>query len=386
MNGSEVETAKKLFLLLLLNMIITVSTMVFRAIINSYERYFFLKGLETVQLVLQPVLIFLLIQSFPSSIAIGIVQTLVNIVLALVRCIYCFFVLRIKIKFHYWDKELFNDFKKLALSVFLVTIIDQVFFKTNQIILGIISGTAAVAVYSLSSLIYMNYLALSVAISGVYLPHITEMIAKGNSIMKLSQLFIRVGRWQFYLLSLVASGFIIFGRQFICIWAGRGFEDAYWITILIIIPFTIDLIQNIGLSILQAQNKYDFRAKVYLCMGILNICLALPLGLKYGGIGCAFATGLAMFIGNGLIMNWYYAKVTKLDISNFWRQIGKIAFFVVLTMSISYTANVVLYTDNIFIFLLKILIYTCLYCVVLFKYCLNFEEKEKVKKFSLFTF
>ena len=79
----------------------------------------------------------------------------------------------------------------------------------------------------------------------------------------ISNLFINIGRWQYFLLATVSSGFFIFGKVFIGFWAGKGFEDAYWITLLIIIPFTIDLIQNIGLSILQAQNKYDFRAKVY---------------------------------------------------------------------------------------------------------------------------
>ena len=117
---------------------------------------------------------------------------------------------------------------------------------------------------------------MTVAISGVYLPHITRMIAYEEPIKNLSALFIQIGRWQFYLLALVASGFIIFGRQFILLLAGSGFEDAYWITLLIIIPFTVDLIQNIGLSIMQAQNRYDFRAKVYFCMGIFNLLLAIP--------------------------------------------------------------------------------------------------------------
>lgn len=94
--------------------------------------------------------------------------------------------MRIRIKYHYWDKKLLKEFKKLALSIFAVTLIGQVFFKTNQIILGIISGISTVAVYAITSLIYMNYKAVSLAISGVYLSHITEMIAKRESIKIIS--------------------------------------------------------------------------------------------------------------------------------------------------------------------------------------------------------
>ena len=379
MTVAEITSAQKLFILLLFNMVVTISTMIFRAVINAHERFLFLKGLETVQLVLQPLLVVLVLQSLPSALAVAGVQTVLNVVLIIARIYYCFAKLHIKIHYHFWDREMFAGFKKLALSVFAVTIIDQVFFKTNQVILGVVSGTAAVAVYSVASLIYMNYMALSVAISGVYLPHVTELIAKNEPVSKLTDLFIRIGRLQYFLLALVASGFIIFGRQFIQMWAGESFDEAYYITLLIILPFTIDLIQNIGLSILQAQNKYDFRAKVYFVMGLLNLCLAIPLAIKYGGIGCAFATGLAMFLGNGVIMNWYYLKITKLDIARFWQEIGRITLPIAALTAAGWCAKAVL-PDGKVAFVLSILVYTLLYLALTFKFAMNEEEKEKVWK------
>lgn len=380
MTRAELATAKILFLLLLFNIVLTLTTMMFRAVINANEKFLFLKGTETLQMVLQPVLVVLILQQYPSAVAVAIVQTFLNICLIIARVYYCFVELKIKIKFHYLDKQLFNDIKKLALSVFVVVLIDQVFFKTNQIILGIVSGTVAVAVYSIPSLIYMNYMALSTAISGVYLPHVTEIVAKNEPVKKLSDLFIKIGRYQYYLLALVASGFIIFGKDFINIWAGRDFEEAYWITLLIILPFTIDLIQNIGLSIMQAQNRYAFRAKVYFAMGLFNLCLAIPLAKQYGGIGCAFATGLSMFLGNGLIMNWYYLKVTKLDILRFWKEIGKISLYVICLTVIGYGLYSYQNVNSIMEFIIRIAVYTVIYSFVVYKLCMTNEEKEKVKR------
>ncbi len=378
MTITEITAAKDLFLLLLFNIVITLSTMVFRAVINAYEKFLFLKGLETIQLVLQPLLILLVLQQYPSAFAVAAVQTLLNIFLITARIYYCFCKLHIKVKYHYFDKKLFNEIKKLALSVFVVVLIDQIFFKTNQVILGIVSGTSAVAVYSIASLIYMNYMALSTAISGVYLPHITEIIAKNEPVQKLTDLFIQIGRWQYYLLALVASGFIVFGRQFIQLWAGEGFQDAYYITLLIIIPFTIDLIQNIGLAILQAQNRYDFRAKVYFAMGVFNICLAIPLAINYGGIGCAFATGLCMFLGNGLIMNWYYLKVTRLDIIRFWQEISKITVMIILITLMGIVGRLCIDTAEIINFIIAIIGYIIMYCIVIYKVCMINSEKEKI--------
>ena len=375
MTDAELATAKTLFLLLLFNIVITLTTMMFRAVINANEKFLFLKGTETLQMLLQPVLV---LNQYPSAVTVAAVQTFLNICLIIARCYYCFAKLKIKIKFHYLNKQLLSDIKKLASSVFVVVLIDQVFFKTNQIILGIVGGTSAVAVYSISSLIYMNYMALSTAISGVYLPHVTEIVAKNEPVKKLSDLFIKIGRYQYYLLALVASGFVIFGKDFISIWAGEDFKEAYCITLLIIIPFTIDLIQNIGLSIMQAQNRYDFRAKVYFVMGIFNLCIAIPLAKLYGGIGCAFATGLSMFLGNGLIMNWYYLKVTKLDILSFWKEIGRISLYVICLTFIGYGLYNYQGMDSITKFIVSITFYTVIYSFVIYIFCMNVEEKEKV--------
>lgn len=378
MTDAELATAKTLFLLLLFNIVITLTTMMFRAVINANEKFLFLKGTETLQMLLQPVLVVLVLNQYPSVVTVAVVQTFLNICLIMARCYYCFAKLKIKIKFHYLNKQLLSDIKKLASSVFVVVLIDQVFFKTNQIILGIVGGTSAVAVYSISSLIYMNYMALSTAISGVYLPHVTEIVAKNEPVKKLSDLFIKIGRYQYYLLALVASGFVIFGKDFISIWAGEDFKEAYCITLLIIIPFTIDLIQNIGLSIMQAQNRYDFRAKVYFVMGIFNLCIAIPLAKLYGGIGCAFATGLSMFLGNGLIMNWYYLKVTKLDILSFWKEIGRISLYVICLTFIGYGLYNYQGMDSITKFIVSITFYTVIYSFVIYIFCMNVEEKEIV--------
>jgi len=379
MTAGELLEARHMFLLLLFNIAVSLSTMVFRSVINAHEKFLFLKGLETVQLILQPALVILILQKYPTAMAVAVAQTMLNVGLILARIYYCFARLHITIRFHYWNQELFHDFKKLALSVFCVSLIDQVFWKTNQIILGIVQGTEAVAVYSIASLIYMNYMALSTAISGVYLPHITEMVAQRKPMEELSALFIQIGRWQYYLLALVATGFIIFGQQFIQLWAGSGFEDSYWITILIILPFTIDLIQNIGLAILQAMNRYDFRAKIYFITGVLNLVLAIPLGMKYGGIGCAVATGFSMLMGNGVVMNYFYKKYIGLDIPQFWKQIGRVSLSVGMCLVVGYGVDYVIPGTGKLLFLLKILGYMVLYGVMVYFTAMNPEEKEKVR-------
>lgn len=381
MSQAELSISKELFLILLFNIFITMFAMIFKAVINAHEKFIFLKSVETIELFFQPFLVLTILQEYPSVIAVALVQSVLNVILIIIRMIYCFKKLKISIKFHYLDNILFKELKKLSLSIFLVMVVDQIFFKTSQITLGIICGPAEVAIYSIASFIYMNYMTLSTAISGVYLPYITELIVKNQPIDKLSELFIQIGRWQFYLLMLVLTGFVIFGKDFINIWAGKEFLDSYSITLLIIIPFTIDLIQNIGLSILQVQNKYNFRAKVYLCMGILNIIFSVPMAICYGGVGCAFATGLCMFIGNGLIMNFYYYKVIKLNVIRFWKEIAGISIKLIILLVLAYSIYMFLPRKSFFDFCFGIFIYLISYSVIAYKYCMTDQEKKQILNF-----
>ena len=378
MTAAEAIEAQAIFLMLLLNVVVTLLSTMFRSVINAEERFFFLKGTETMQLILQPALIVLLLMASPSAFSVVLVQTAFNVVLSLWRMWYCFAKLHITVRYHGMDRALYVPFRRLAVSTFAIFVIDQIFLKTNQVILGVISGTEAVAVYSVAALVYVNYMPLSTAISGVYLPHVTALFTRHAPVSEISALFIRIGRAQYFLLLLVMSGFVLFGREFIRLWAGQGFEEAYGITILILLPFTIDLIQNIGNSILQAMNRYDFRAKVLCGVGLLNLALAIPLGMEYGGIGCAAATGLSMFLGNGVIMNWFYAKELHLAIGKFWREIAKISLLALPCVALGVLLNHLCPQAGLVGFCGKVAIYTVVYSGIMVVFGVTEDEKRRI--------
>ena len=100
--------------------------------------------------------------------------------------------------------------------------------------------------------------------------------------------------------------------------------------------------------------------------------------MKYGGIGCAFATGFSMFIGNGLVMNWYYSSVTGLQIKEFWKQIIKISFGVISCCIIGYFINIMTMSGSNMVFVIKMIGYTILYSGVIYFTSMNREEKNKI--------
>lgn len=98
--------------------------------------------------------------------------------------------------------------------------------------LGIYKGAATVAVYAVAIQLQGIYMSFSTAISGVFLPRVTAMVTKENNEKAISDLFIRTGRIQYIVMAFMLTGFILFGRPFIHLWAGTDYDEAYYIALL----------------------------------------------------------------------------------------------------------------------------------------------------------
>ena len=98
-----------------------------------------------------------------------------------------------------------------------------------------------------------------------------------------SDLFIRTGRIQYIIIAFILTGFVVFGKSFIRLWAGSDYEDAYGITLCFFIPMTVPLIQNLGIIILQARNQMKFRSTLYVVIAFVSLVISIPLSKQYGG-------------------------------------------------------------------------------------------------------
>jgi O-antigen/teichoic acid export membrane protein len=381
----QLKNAKIIYLILLANILVTIPTNVFTSVITAHERFIFLRLLSIIQIFFQPFVVIAVMTVSPTAVAMVVIQTLFNFLSIFLKIYYSFKKLKLKIKFNYFDKELFLKIIKFSFFIFLTFLMDQIFLRSNQVILGIMANTAVVAIYSAAAQIHNGYMSISTAINGIFLPKITKMITNKCKIEELSKIFIKIGRIQFLLLSCVLTGFINFGQQFIAIWVGSGFEETYTITLCLIIPFTIDLIQNIGLIILQAQNKYAFRAIAFLGMAIINITTASYFAKKFGGVGCGIITGISFLIENLVFMNIYYAKFIKLDIKLFWKEIIKILIPSVFCCTFGYLLNYFSFFSQIFNFTIKIAFYSLIYTVVMWIFALNLYEKNLIKQICNFA-
>lgn len=367
--------------LLFLNLWITMLNAVYLACIRGNERFVFEKMVSIIAQIIQLIMSAMILFSIPYAIAVVLIQVFVNIVISIVRYGYVKKKLKVRIILHERDKKLEKSVLIFASSILLANIADQIFLKTDQIILGKLYDTAMVAVYSISTQIWGNYMYAGVMIANVFFPRVSQYYQEGNGLEKISALFIKVGRIAFFLCFMVLSGFIILGKEFLYLWVGEEYLSAYGMAIVVMIPFTIDIIQHLGLTILQVMNKYSFRAKVYMIAALLNIVLTIILGYLFQGFGAALSTGIAWFLTSGVMLNWYYKKVIQLDIVLFWKNIGQIIVRIFPVVIVYYIVNAVVdFSAGIIGFMFKLGMFIVVYVLTAYHYAMNQYERQVVQK------
>lgn len=257
-------------------------------------------------------------------------------------------------------------------------VMDKVYWSTGQFVLGAYVGTMAVAVFAVAIQLQRMYMSFSLAISNLFLPKVTAMVVKDANEKVVSDLFIKTGRIQYCVIVLILSGFFLFGRSFIVLWAGSGYEDAYVISMIFFVPFTVDLIQNIGLVILQARNQVKFRSILSFLAALGSFGIQIPLAKRYGGIGCAIGIAVGLVVAQVIVMNVYYKLRQKIDIFMFWLNIFRMSIIPALITFIAYWILQCVVIDSWKNWVVCVVVYLTVYLPMFFLFSMNSFERNLV--------
>ena len=372
---SEYATAKILMELLIINLALTFPNSVFNCSITAHEKFLFQKLLILLQNLFSPFLTLPLLIMGYGSIGMVSVTTLLTFVLLISNMIYCFKKLHVRFAFHGLKISLFKEMWVFTFFIFLNQIIDQINWSVDKFLLGRFAGTTAVAMYGVGGQINTLYLQFSSAVSNVFVPKVNRIVAETNDNNQLTRLFTKVGRIQFMVLGLILSGFIFFGVPFVKIWAGTEYGASYAVALLLIIPVTVPLIQNLGIEIQRAKNMHKARAVVYLAIAIANMFISIPLIKLMGSAGAALGTAISLIAGNIIFMNWYYHARIGMNMIYFWKEIAK---FIPALIAPCVVGIAIMKFVNITGFV-KLGVFAVVYAVVygLSMYFLGMNEEEK---------
>jgi O-antigen/teichoic acid export membrane protein len=377
LNTGEMERAKIMMILLIINFTFTFPLSIFGSIMQAYERFVWLRVVNISRVLLNPFFVMPLLLVGYGSVMMVVISTILNFACLLTNVYYCFYHLHVKFKRGNYEWSFLREIVVYSLFIFLNAIMDKIYWGTGQFILGIVSGTMEVAIYAVAMQFMMMYMSFSTAISGVLLPKVTMMVANRTSSEELTNLMIKIGRLQYIIISYILLIFFLVGKEFLYLWAGKNYLSAYPIILLLMGALFIALVQNAGIAILQAMNLNKYRMTVYSIIAFVNVIVSIPLAKMYGGIGCAIATALALVISTGLIMNRYYQKKIHIDVKLFWKSIGSMTSSAILLLVISYLYQYfVVLTYSWMHFAIEFFVYSIIYFLLLFVLNMNSYEKK----------
>ena len=373
----EIKEMKVMLSIMLVNVTIVTISSLFESYIVLNEKFVFQKILLICKKVLLPVItIPLLIIGF-KGIMVVTITTVINLVALILNTRYCKKKLNLKIKFAKTEKRVIKDIFIFYIFMLLTVIIDQINWNIDSIIIGIKRNAKEVAIYSIAAQINAIYMTIATTVAGVFTPRIHFIVnqekndtEKNNEIL---ELITKVGRIQCMTIFLILFGFIF----------GKEYELAYIAAVLLITPISFVLIKGNILEVYRAKDKQKVRTIIYFIIAVINIIASYNVCEKYGIVGCTAGTTISIIIGHIIIFNIYDHNVLKINMFKFWKEILKIipAFIIPIILGVIIQAEVNL--ENIYIYMISMIIFTIVYAVNIYILALNKDEREAIQTVNL---
>ncbi len=381
-SANELMRAKQLFVLQLVYVVLHIFENALFGIISGYNRFIFTNSLKILAIIVKIVLYLVMLPIFQNALTIVAISILIELLIICTEMVFLRRTIGHRIHLYYWDKTLFKEAFVYMMLLFVQSVIIQFNGNVDNIVIGAVLGTTSVTVYSFALQIFSMFETCATSVSGVILPTITNQIFSGATPKELEATVVKFGRVQWMVLGMVLFGFVCCGKEFFALWLGDGFEDCWYLSLILMIPVTFPLIVNVCLAILKVKNLLGFRTISLAYSAVINVILTV-IGTRIWGYWAAAAgTAIATTIGSVISMNIYYHKKIGINIFKLYGRIsGKITVCLVLAAILCGALNWILYGSWLSL-LLKVTVFVLVYSVTMFWFGLNKSEKAEILKFK----
>lgn len=379
LTNAELEKAKVMILILILNIAITIPGGAFVAICSGYEKFIFPRLLTLIKHIIRTVLVVMILKKGSDSLGIVILDTVMNVLFILGTVVYVFKVLKIKIKIHRYKFSYIQEILQYSFWIFLFGLVYQFQWRTGQVALGINTDTVVVAIYGVGVTLGIYYTTFGNVINGLLLPRAVRLINQGLSNQELTIQMIKVGRLILILLLYVLGAFIITGKDFVHLWVGDTYSLSWIIALLIMMVYVLPISQGFGHSVLEAKKLVKFKTLSFFVSCFLGTVLGIWLSYDYGATGMIAGVVIGLFILQN-VMNVYYHKVANLDMFLFFKKV-----YLPILLPYGFVLSVFYYLNRLFSvswfnFILMNIMYSVVFLIVIYIFYMNKEEKKLIMR------
>jgi O-antigen/teichoic acid export membrane protein len=380
LNPLEVEKFKTIYVIAGLFSLISFPFTPLNGILIAYERFVLLKVcdiLNKVGAIIFMVIALLLGYKLYAIVAINAVMALVII---LIKLFYIHKTTSIKIDFHYKNKELIKELLGFSVWMTVIGIAQRLLINLAPTLLGIYSGTTAIAIFSIGMLVESYVWTFAGALNGLFLPKVAALTSFSSNREEVLKLMVKVGRIQLFVIGLLFIGILTLGREFIILWMGASFESSYQIAILLILPGFVMLTQEIANTLLYVENEIKYKAILFSVASLVSITISIFLIPSYGALGAAIGIAISLLVFEVIGMNVVFHRVMKINVFQFFKEsFLKMAPALLLSLFFGFLINYYFAAINFLVFFLKASVIGFVYLTLMWLIGLNKYEKDLFK-------
>lgn len=187
-----------------------------------------------------------------------------------------------------------KEMLSLSVKMLVTRIAGTVNYNVDKLVLGYFLNPVIAGYYQIGANI-SKYISTIPDMLGLpsLLPAASELKAK-DQMHKLEILYERANKYMFYAAMLLLSGIVFFGKDFVDLWLGPGFESVYLAMVFLAAAYTISLFGYSAINLLNGLEKVNEPMVVSLIGAVLNIVLSIILTKKFGLEGALAGTTVSM--------------------------------------------------------------------------------------------
>jgi len=366
-SSEELRKAHTLFLFVLGTTVLSVYGQVYSGALTGVEKFIIPRVIRIIKLVFGKIVCILVLFLGADSVGYTAVLFVIEILALVINRLYASYYVQFK-----KSKIKIKEIKELLVFtsyILLQAIASQLYWQIDKLVLGAMIGTAVVAVYSVSINLQNIVQNISVSIKDVLLPKATHIAVEGNNPDRIHSFMVQSSRLVLVVYGIAQFGLIILGKEFITLWIGSEYIEAYRILIILSFASLIPSILASGEIISKAYNKHQFLSFVTVFAAVVNLLLTILFVRRWGMIGAAVATMIGLVFGNTLIPLLYYKKHFSLNIKSYFIDVfsGILPALLMATL-IGFGINLIFTGYNWFILFLKMIVICTSYVFALRKF------------------
>ncbi len=305
----EMIKARKMTLIVVFNIAITLPGGAFIGICNGYEKFVFPRVLSIIKYLTRSALVVSILYLGADSLDIVILDAVINFIVILITIYYVFFKLGVKIKLHKFESNFVKDIFSYSIWIFVFGLVYQFQWRTGQVIIGSTTNTVAVAIYSVGVTLGLYFMNFGNVINGLVLPKAVKSVYQNNDLNVLTSEMINISRITLLVLFYILGAFFLLGKEFIFLWVGDAYKKSWLIAILIMIAYLMPISQGYAHAILEAKKKMRFKSLLSLILTVLGLFIGGYLSQKHGVEGMILGVFGALILLQLLVLFYYHFKI-----------------------------------------------------------------------------